>query len=251
MSNENSGSGLSSSLTDLMASLAVIFILLFVAQLNYYGKKGELTRGVILAHLQKQLEEFSRPGDNAIRVLMDPKDPLSVLIIVPEGLLNFAVDKADISSVGKQFLGAFIPRLADAICEHEIIRDDISLIVVEGHADSTGTETRNLPLSQERSMKVAMEGLGLLLDKPNHGCFRDLLSASGRGSAQPILTEPIAGYAAHSNLALVNQDELVRRLSELAVEDKDRSRRVVFKIRVRSLEQQHLIGATEGADGKQ
>lgn len=250
MSNENSGSGLSSSLTDLMASLAVIFILLFVAQLNYYGKQGEITRGVILAHLQKQLEQFSRPGDNGIRVLMDPKDPLSVLIIVPEGLLNFDVDKADISPVGKQFLRAFIPRLAYAICEHESIRDDISLIVVEGHADSTGTETRNLTLSQERSMKVAMEGLGLLLDKPkNHGCFRDLLSASGRGIADPQL-KPLAGYIARSNTAIVNQknEESIRRL---AGEDKERSRRVVFKIRVRSLEQQHLIGAIEGANGKQ
>ena len=75
-------------------------------------------------------------------------------------------------------------------------------------------------------MRVTVEGLRLLPDEPNHGCFRDLLSASGRGSAEPILTE-------------------------LAEEDKERSRRVVFKIRVRSLEQQHLIGATEGANGKQ
>jgi len=206
-----------------MTSLAVIFILLFVVQLNYYGQKGEISRGLVLAHLQKKLQEFTEPGADRppVRVEMDPKDALAVLIIVPQGLLNFAVNKADISAPGLHFLEKFVPKLARAVCTEESIRNDISLIVVEGHADSTGPEARNWPLSQDRSGRVLQEGLRLL-DGTDRECFRNFLSASGRGSADPVLNES-------------------------GEEDKDRSRRVVFKVRVRSLEQQRIVGIASDA----
>jgi hypothetical protein len=55
----------------------------------------------------------------------------------------------------------------------------------------------------------------------NRRCFLDLISATGRGSVEPLLDE--GGF---ENLA--------------------RSRRVVFKIRVRSLEQK-VVNRTVGA----
>ncbi len=89
--------------------------------------------------------------------------------------------------------------------------------MVEGHTDSTGTDEHNLQLSQERSLAVVQHTLDILgHDEPEDtACFLDFVSANGRGSKEPIRD--------------VNGNE-----------DKDRSRRVVFKIRVRSLEQREF-----------
>src|SRR5882724_9629701 len=106
--------GLASSLTDLMTSLAIIFILLLVVSLNNAQQgidetreqlraaeknvddaqrvlaaaqqKTETTRNQILDALEKVLASFAKQG---VKVEPDPKDPLGLLVLVPEGLLNF------------------------------------------------------------------------------------------------------------------------------------------------------------------
>ncbi len=92
--------------------------------------------------------------------------------------------------------------------------------MVEGHTSSEGDEKANLRLSQARSISVVQESLDVLDNGSesnslaNHKCFLDFVSATGRGSAEPI--------------------EVVGK------EDRSLSRRVVFKIRVKSLEQRTL-----------
>jgi len=207
------GSSLASSLTDLMTSLMVIFVLLLVATLNNASAEGENTRNLILDRLKLDLQDFARQG---VRVEKDPADPLGLLVLVPEGLLNFAIDKTDIPQGGVQFLSEFAPRLATTACS-EKYRKEISSIVVEGHTDSSGTDEHNLQLSQERSLAVVQRTLEILghTDLENRACFLDFLSANGRGSKEPILDSS-------------------------GNEDRERSRRVVFKIRVRSLEQREI-----------
>lgn len=231
MATENTESGLASSMTDLMTSLAVIFILLLVASLNNSQQEGETTRNLILAKLTEKLKNELRDyKDQGFDVKNDPKDPLALIVIVPEGLLNFQSGKSDVPQKGIQFLNTILPKMASAICSDEF-RKDIGSMVVEGHTDSTGTDDFNLPLSQQRSMAVVHESLRVLAgatsisadgtsgSSPQYRtCFLDLLSATGRGSVEPVLTA--AGD-----------------------EDKDKSRRVVFKIRVRSLEEKLIKGA--------
>jgi len=216
---ENSGGSLASSLTDLMTSLAVIFILLFVATLNNAQQETRQTVTSMLVAFQTLFQNYAVSG---VEVTANPQDPLGLLILVPEGLLQFPVNEADVSEQGVGFLTEFAPQLAGAVCS-QTFRDEIDSIVVEGHTDSSGTDTINLPLSQNRSLAVVREIL-LVLDEGDdapsdgddlRGCFLTLLSASGRGSAEPILDS--SG----------NRDQA-------------RSRRVVFKIRVRSLEQREL-----------
>ena len=57
MAADNGGSGLASSMTDLMTSLAIIFILLLVASLNNTQQEGEQTRNDILLKLQEKLSK--------------------------------------------------------------------------------------------------------------------------------------------------------------------------------------------------
>jgi flagellar motor protein MotB len=102
------------------------------------------------------------------------------------------------------------------------IRPELNSILVEGHTDSSAKDPahgviHNLILSQQRSMEVVKSSLDLLHNEGNGSwkCFLDLVSASGRGSSDLILNE--------------NREE-----------DPDKSRRVQFKIRVRSFEEREV-----------
>ena len=114
---DSESTGLGSSLTDLMTSLAVIFILLLVAshnneqhkleahqgtladttaklestqrELDDAKKRTNTTRTQILVALQNALKSFSAEG---VRAEADPRDPLGLLVIVPEDLLKFTVN---------------------------------------------------------------------------------------------------------------------------------------------------------------
>src|SRR5437879_2554549 len=121
MATEDPGSGLASSLTDLMTSLAVIFILLLVAlvnnkqrelhatqeeieriqkQLLEAAKTSKTTRETILVELRKQLADLAAKG---VEIKEDETDPLGLLVVVPEGLLQFGVDQHDIPRRGQEF----------------------------------------------------------------------------------------------------------------------------------------------------
>ena len=196
-----------------MTSLMVIFILLLVASLNNAKAEGESARNAVLSNLQRALQKFAAQG---VTVEADPKDPLGLLVLVPGGLLNFEVDKWDIRPAGISFLHEFAPRLANTACSKDF-RNEMASIVVEGHTDTTGTDEHNLQLSQNRSMSVVQQILHELGDASTNGnraCFLDLLSANGRGSVEAIKVN--------------------------GKEDRDKSRRVIFKIRVRSLEQREI-----------
>ncbi|MHB8501149.1 MAG: OmpA family protein [Candidatus Acidiferrales bacterium] len=227
MAAEHEGSGLASSLTDLMTSLAVIFILLLVAMLNNQRQQAAGTKSLVLSRLQAALEKFREQG---VIVKSDPKDPLVLLVIVPEDLLKFERGKSEIPATGFAFLETFAPKFVSTACSTEI-REGISSIVVEGHASSEGRESDNLSLSQRRSMAVVQQSL-VVLDGSNrpdapedHKCFLSLISATGRGSAEPVY---------------VNGEE-----------DRPHSRRVVFKIRIKSLEERKEIVAQTGLNERE
>jgi outer membrane protein OmpA-like peptidoglycan-associated protein len=216
-------SGLASSLTDLMTSLAVIFILLLCAALHNAQQEGENTRNTILMALKKELQSFMVQG---VKVEPDHNDPLGLIILVPEGLLAFEFNRAEVPSEGKVFLQSFIPKLSEITCSDKF-RGDISSIVVEGHTDTIGSDQRNLELSQQRSMSVVNKSL-LSLDNQgddvsaidNKKYFLKLLSATGRGKAEPIIDDK-------------------------GNENRDESRRVIFKIRVRSFEEKKITSLIE------
>src|SRR5215467_13714991 len=99
--NANGDGGIAGSLTDLMTSLAVIFILLFVSSLNNRGKERQTklvqNQRLVVEELSKGLADFRSRG---VLVEPDPRDPLIVRIITPERLLNFELNKADIPPGG-------------------------------------------------------------------------------------------------------------------------------------------------------
>lgn len=207
-------------ITDLMTSLAVIFILLFSAYVtkvsetdvqakvkvpvqeperNAVTSTTEDLKGVLRDHFQR----FDLSLD------ADPADPNVVRIVVPDALLNFEFGKGTLSSVADQFLVDAMPTYAALLCG--AMRDRIDSLVIEGHTDDRGSDIYNLKLSQERSLNVMVKGLEVIKDSAPwaYRCFHEKTSASGRG----------------------RQDLVV---GQSRVLDRDKSRRVVFKIRLRS-----------------
>jgi outer membrane protein OmpA-like peptidoglycan-associated protein len=211
MSHRESDTVLSNSFVDLMTSLAVIFILLLCASLNNVQEDRQTTKNSVLADMQKALKEFVSGG---IEVKTDPKDPLGLLVLVPEDLLAFRLDRADISPAGDAFLRVFIPKLSSVVCSPKFSKE-VNSIIVEGHTDSSGPARHNWDLSQKRSMSVVRASLNILDDSDmleEKATFLQLLSATGRGNAEII--------------------------KDASGEENPRmSRRVIFKFRFRSIEQ--------------
>ena len=214
-------------LMDLMTSLAIIFILLLAASLAPSSDTDEpraettpapspsiVVTPDIRSELHDHLQQFGLSMDD------DPHDPLLMRIVIPDDLLNFEFGQSTLTNSADRFLQEMMPRYASVLCGS--LRNHVDSVVIEGHTDDLGQDAVNLRLSQERSFRVMVKGLDVIeRDAPAAAvCFQRITSASGRGK-QDLVYDSSTGI------------------------DRGRSRRVVFKIRLRSDEQRrHLMEAT-------
>lgn len=214
---------LASSFTDLMTSLMVIFILLFVANLNNVAGARKVVQQSLLAELRAQLE---KKHFTETEIQEDPKDPYAIVLIFPDSLL-FDRGSSEVRESGARYLSELVPILSAVVC-NQAQKDKIESLVVEGHTDSTYRampasdigRDYNLRLSQGRSMEVVRVSLSSLKVKQHRDCIRGMMSASGRG--QEELLPNVAG-------------------------DSEKQRRVVFKIRVKGSLAEELTRQREGA----
>lgn len=202
---------MAASFTDLMASLMVVFVLLFIATVNNAKAKRQQIRSDLLNTLRKELQSS---GLDSTAITQDKSDPYAIVVIMPQDLL-FDRDSARVKMKGEDYLRRVTPTIVGVLCSKRM-RQNIQSVVVEGHTDTTynaagaaaspdRARTHNLRLSQNRSMSVVETSLGALRDSAEHRCYQQLVSASGRG-----------------------QEELLDGVPR----DSERQRRVVFKIRV-------------------
>jgi hypothetical protein len=123
---------LSSSLTDLMTSLMVIFVLLLVTKLN--NQASEVTSAV--NRLLKELQAHARAlGDN--EKIYSQGDV--IVIVIPDELMSFQQGSAqqggaELAATGRRYLQRHVPGWSALLCDPGV-RKDIDTIVVEGHAD--------------------------------------------------------------------------------------------------------------------
>ena len=201
-------------ITDLMTSLAIVFILLFAAQITKTSSAAQ-------SELQENKENVQTALRDHIQRLglsldADPRDPLALLIVIPENLLTFEFGKSTLSPTAEQFLAEALPFYVGVLCGP--LRDKIDSLAIEGHTDDHGSDAFNLKLSQERSLAVMVKGLEVIqaTEPGAYQCFQEITSATGRGRQDLI----------YESTAVVNREK---------------SRRVIFKIRLRSAEQRHRV----------
>lgn len=107
---------------------------------------------------------------------LDVPDAVAPDIVLSADAL-FATGSADLTAQAREELSALSSRIK--------ARNDLARVVIEGHADSTGSDAVNEPLSQARADEVADQLVA-------NGVSRDLIETSGFGSRQPVATNETA-----------------------------------------------------------
>src|SRR5438094_4817960 len=191
--------------TDLMTSVAIIFVLLFVVALQpapVASVSADPTDSNARELLMAQFERLGLPIEK------DPDDPQLLLLIMPESLLNFDFGRATLRPAAEAYLQKVIPQYASVFCVP--FRSLIESVTIEGHTDDVGEDRRNLRLSQERAFRVMVKAMDILQGRPEDDCFQQITTASGRGKQD-------LWYSIDQQLS------------------RDKRRRVVFTIRLQAL----------------
>lgn len=180
----NGGHGSAAAFTDLMASLLVIFVLLFVVALNKRAGEMDSLQEQLIRALQGNLRSA---GVDAATVRRDSLDKNAVVVIFPDSLL-FDIGSERMRDAGVRMVHAATPKIASVLCT-DSLRPRLETVVVEGHTDARvprelspeDGRAYNLRLSQLRSMNVVSESMVGLSDSPDRDCYLTLVSATGRG----------------------------------------------------------------------
>lgn len=181
---------ISHSFTDLMTSLAVIFILLLVATLNNaFSESDEAIRD-----LRKEVAEELRKLN--LTLTQDPDDPYTQIINLDEEKVKFDLNRDALRPEGKELIGNLFSILTPKLCD-ESLYSKLESVIIEGHTDSTGNFTtegklKNVKLSQDRAYAVMDEAFSSIdRSAPDDvDCLRRLASATGRGSNRPLKDRP-------------------------------------------------------------
>ena len=144
------------------------------------------------------------------------------------GAVLFDSNQNTLKESGKQLLNAFIPVYVRTLMSEEN-EGYVGEIIIEGHTDTDGTYLHNLGLSQERALAVAQYCLAGEMPGLTHQeklMLQSILTANGRSFADPV-------YKADG-----------------VTVDKEASRRVVFKFRMKDSDMIDQMSAIlEGQQG--
>jgi len=220
------------SIGDLMASILIVFILLFVYKIletqetkdinqksiKEYKKETKRVNNV-LREKEKIIEELTTVKNKIIAKLKsefekeDMKidiDPITGDIKLDEKIL-FDYGKAKLKRAGKNYLKIFIPKYVDILLGDENIKKEVAQIIVEGHTDDKGDYLHNLNLSQQRAFAVLWFIYKNMKGFRNKELLKKYITANGKSETQLIIDE-------NGNI------------------NRKKSRRVVFKFRLKNEE---------------
>jgi chemotaxis protein MotB len=178
------------SFSDVMSSLLIIFLLLFVYKILDYNQEIK-TYNETLASKEAKIQELSKVRTKIIEKLLEQFGE-NIAIDKNTGAIKlkseilFDSNKSELKPEGKIFLTTFIPKYLDILLGDKEIKDNLSRIIIEGHTDDVGSYIYNLDLSQERASSVVKY---ILMDGVNQNNVNDIeqyVSAIGRSKADLI-----------------------------------------------------------------
>lgn len=168
---EEQDSGVWLSVGDLMSGLLMFFALLFIAVSAQLVRYEEVIK-TLPERIINAIEEKIGDKGNLTR------DEKTGDITLPNEIL-FDEGSYKLKTQGKNFLKEFIPAFSEAIFSDELIANQVSLIIIEGHTSSKGSEKDNMELSFQRALAVT-EYINTI-DFPDKDKFKQKLLAAGRG----------------------------------------------------------------------
>lgn len=183
---------------------------------TYEKKKKELENKN--SELQMQLNKIIGVRTNLIETLKDAFEETDSKVeiddqtgaIMFDASILFDFNQSNLKPSGQEFLNEFLPQYLSVIMS-EKFKPYIAEIIIEGHTDSVGGYISNLNLSQRRALAVAsycLQENGTVLSSKQVEELKPIITANGRS---------------YSNLIL-NDD---------GTENRDASRRVEFKFRLK------------------
>jgi len=168
---EEQDSGVWLSVGDLMSGLLMFFALLFIAVSAQLVRYEEIIK-TLPERIINAIEEKIGDKGNLTR------DEKTGDITLPNEIL-FDEGSYQLKPQGKNFLKEFIPAFSDAIFSDKLIANQVSLIIIEGHTSSKGSEKDNMELSFKRALAVT-EYINTI-NFPEKDKFKQKLLAAGRG----------------------------------------------------------------------
>ena len=210
--------------------------MLAIAEANIQDQQRQIDeQEALLASQQEQIDQLIGMRS---RIIEDLRDELSAAgldatvdrktgAIAFSGAVLFDSGQNVLKPSGKRVLNTFIPIYVRTLMREEN-RGYIGEIIIEGHTDPDGTYLDNMELSQQRAFAVAAYCLGPEMTglTPEEKLFlQEILTVNGRSYSDPVY------------------------MPDGVTVDKDSSRRVVFKFRMKDTEmidQMSLI--LEGSD---
>lgn len=142
------------SFTDLLTTILLCFILIFITmmvikslQIEEMKETIDQIMGVRSELVSELKEEF---GDSSSGIKVD--DQTGAIIFNTEIL--FAYDKSALKQDSFGFLNEFVPTYLDILLGSDYA-DYVAEIIIEGHTDRDGSYLYNLQLAQDRAFSVA------------------------------------------------------------------------------------------------
>ncbi|MBM7570716.1 OmpA family protein [Aquibacillus albus] len=207
------------SFTDLLTTILLCFVLIFICMMVIKSLQiEEMKRTIdqimgVRAKLVNDLNEEFSGSDLGIEV-----DEKTGAIIFSTEIL-FEYDDAQLKEDSFQFLDEFVPKYLDILLESGY-EDYVSEIIIEGHADRTDTYLYNLQLSQERAYSVAAYILGDQFPYNNiQDHLQDKLTVNGK-SFTDVRTDENGEYSAEASRRVefkfrLKDEEILEKTREL------------------------------------
>lgn len=199
-------------MSDLLLGLAIIFMVLFVLAMTGFTQETVKQKQSQMEASKELVEKLKEADIEATVDTMTGDVKISDLEL-------FELNSYELSDKGKIYLNKLIPIYIENIFSNQELLNNITNIVVQGHADSqqyvnVGTENeqfvKNMTLSLQRANSVAEYIFKTNFNSNYDEQLRKMLVVEGRSYSNPVIVD--------------------------GVEDYDKSRRVELKLKVKTFD---------------
>ena len=177
------------SIGDLMASILIIFTLLFISKTLETGKELQKKETIIenFTSIKKKIIAKLKNEFNKKNIKIDI-DPQTGAIKIDDKIL-FNTGEYTLKSEGKDYLDGFIPVYVNLLLNDKEIKNELSQIIIEGHTDNVGSYIYNMELSQKRAFEVVKYIYTEMKDFEGKSELEKYITANGRSKIKVVKNE--------------------------------------------------------------